>query len=97
MDRKRLPEGGTRKNGRKERRGRTIVTDPKREAQGGVPISYYDEILKRYGVKMVLTNHPKAAPYWNPDFTIEDVTKAGPVIRGLEWMGGGQKRHLERW
>ena len=60
--------------------GWTIVTDPKREAQGGVPISYYDEILKRYGVKMVLTNHPKAAPYWNPDFTIEDVTKAGPNI-----------------
>lgn len=48
-----------------------IVTDPKR-APEGKPADYYEEILKKYGVTMVFTNHPKPIAYWNPDFALED-------------------------
>ncbi len=52
--------------------GWMIVTDPKRENEGGKPVSFYEDILKKYGVTMVFTNHPKDAAYWNPDFIVED-------------------------
>lgn len=60
--------------------GWMIVTDPKRADQGGKPVSYYEEILDRYGVKMAFTNHPKGAAYWNPDFTVADTRQCGPSI-----------------
>lgn len=49
----------------------TIVTDPKR-APDGKPSEYYDNILKKYGVTMVFTNHPKPIAYWNPEYALED-------------------------
>lgn len=60
--------------------GWMIVTDPRRENNGGKPVSFYEDILNKYGVKMVFTNHPKAASYWNPDFTVEDTKNYGPCI-----------------
>ncbi len=60
--------------------GWMIVTDPRRAKDGGKPVSYYEDILKKYGVKMVFTNHPKSAAYWNPDFTVEDTKGYGPYI-----------------
>lgn len=60
--------------------GWMIVTDPRREDKGGKPVSFYEDILKKYGVKMVFTNHPKGAAYWNPDFTVEDTKTYGPCI-----------------
>ena len=62
--------------------GWMIVTDPKRAVDGGQPVSFYEEILDKYGVKMVFTNHPKSggAAYWNPDFTVEDTKGYGPNI-----------------
>lgn len=60
--------------------GWTIVTDPKREPQGGKPVSYYEEILNKYGVTMVFTNHPKAAAYWNPDLIEADTKSYGKNI-----------------
>lgn len=36
-----------------------IVTDPRRADKGGKPVSYYEDILNEYGVKMAFTNHPK--------------------------------------
>ncbi len=49
----------------------TIVTDPKR-APEGKPIDFYEQILKKHGVTMVFTNHPKPIAYWNPEFSLED-------------------------
>ena len=62
--------------------GWTIVTDPKRAEDGGKPVSFYENILNKYGVKMVFTNHPKAggAAYWNPECTIADTKGYGPNI-----------------
>lgn len=60
--------------------GLTIVTDPKRADKGGKPVKFYEDILNKYGVKMVFTNHPKGAAYWNPDFTVEDTEGYGPNI-----------------
>ena len=48
--------------------------------KGGKPVSFYEEILKKYGVRMVFTNHPKAASYWNPDFTVEDTESYSELI-----------------
>lgn len=62
--------------------GWMIVTDPKRADNGGKPVSFYEEILDKYGVKMVFTNHPKdgGAAYWNPDFTVADTQGYGESI-----------------
>lgn len=62
--------------------GWMIVTDPKRAVDGGQPVSFYEQILDKYGVKMVFTNHPKSggAAYWNPDYTVEDTKGYGPNI-----------------
>ena len=60
--------------------GWMIVTDPRRADKGGKPVSFYEEILKKYGVRMVFTNHPKAASYWNPDFTVEDTESYSGLI-----------------
>lgn len=60
--------------------GWMIVTDPKRADKGGKPVSFYEDILNKYGVKMVFTNHPKGAAYWNPDFTIADTKDYGENI-----------------
>lgn len=60
--------------------GWMIVTDPRRADKGGKPVSFYEEILKKYGVRMVFTNHPKAASYWNPDFTVEDTESYSELI-----------------
>lgn len=85
--------------------GWMIVTDPRRADKGGKPVSYYEDILNKYGVKMVFTNHPKAASYWNPDFTVEDTQNYGPCIGASEdighYMRGGfdtyeiAKRYIE--
>ncbi len=58
----------------------TIVTDPKRAVNGGKDVSFYEDILNEYGMTMVFTNHPREAAYWNPDFTIEDVTGRSKAI-----------------
>jgi len=62
--------------------GWMIVTDPKRADNGGKPVSFYEEILDKYGVKMVFTNHPKdgGAAYWNPDYTVADTQGYGKNI-----------------
>lgn len=60
--------------------GWMIVTDPIRTDRGGKPVDFYEEILNKYGVKMVFTNHPKKAAYWNPDFTVEDTKDRGENI-----------------
>lgn len=60
--------------------GWMIVTDPRRADKGGKPVSFYEEILKKYGVRMVFTNHPKAASYWNSDFTVEDTESYSELI-----------------
>lgn len=52
--------------------GLMIVTDPKRVPSGGVNPQFYDEILTKYGVTMVFTNHRKPISYWNPKFALED-------------------------
>ncbi|WP_238618375.1 family 16 glycoside hydrolase [Bacteroides thetaiotaomicron] len=85
--------------------GWMIVTDPRRANNGGKPVSFYEEILNKYGVKMAFTNHPKAASYWNPDFTVEDTKDYGPCIGASEdighYMRGGfdtyeiAKRYIE--
>lgn len=67
--------------------GWMIVTDPKRATDGGKPVSFYEEILNKYGVKMAFTNHPKAASYWNPDFTVEDTKTYGKNIGASEDIG----------
>ena len=67
--------------------GWMIVTDPRRANNGGKPVSFYEDILNKYGVKMVFTNHPKAASYWNPDFTVEDTKEYGPCIGASEDIG----------
>ena len=54
--------------------GWMIVTDPRRADKGGKPVSFYEEILKKYGVRMVFTNHPKA------DFTVEDTESYSELI-----------------
>lgn len=73
--------------------GWTIVTDPKRENKGGKPVSFYENILNKYGVRMVFTNHPKGAAYWNPDFTVEDVKgRTGAIGASVDYghyMRGG--------
>ena len=60
--------------------GWMIVSDPRRAEQGGQPVAFYEKILEKHGVKMVFTNHPKAAAYWNPDFTVEDTQNHGSCI-----------------
>ena len=74
--------------------GWTIVADPKRAVNGGQPIDFYEKILDKYDVKMVLTNHPKAAAYWNPDFTVEDTQGRGKNIGASvdfgHYMRGGR-------
>ena len=50
----------------------TIVSNPKRADNGGKPVEFYEDILKKYGVEMFFANHPKPSPYWNPDFSVED-------------------------
>ncbi len=52
--------------------GLMIVTDPKRVPAGGVGPDFYDEILTKYGVTMVFTNHRRPISYWNPEFALED-------------------------
>lgn len=71
--------------------GWMIVTDPKRADQGGQPVSFYEDILKKYGVRMVFTNHPKDAAYWNPDFIVED-TKGYSELIGASLDLGHQMR-----
>lgn len=85
--------------------GWMIVTDPRRADKGGRPVSFYEEILNKYGVKMVFTNHPKGAAYWNPDFTVEDTKGYGANIGASidigHYMRGGfdtyevAKRYIE--
>lgn len=60
--------------------GFTIITDPKRTDNGGKPVEFYEEILKKYGVTMAFTNHPKGAAYWNPDFTVADTKERSQHI-----------------
>ena len=60
--------------------GWMIVSDPRRAEQGGQPVAFYEKILEKHGVKMVFTNHPKAAAYCNPDFTVEDTQNHGSCI-----------------
>lgn len=71
----------------------TIVTDPKRAVNGGKEVEFYEKILEENGMTMVFTNHPKDAAYWNPDFTLEDVTGKGSAIGGSvdfgHYMRGG--------
>lgn len=54
--------------------GWMLVTDPHRVPEGDGSMDFYEDLCKKYGVKLVLTNHPKAhkSPYWNPDDVLED-------------------------
>ncbi len=51
-----------------------LTTDPIRVESGFGSMDFYDEMCQKYGVTMVLTNHPKShgSPYWNPDDVLAD-------------------------
>lgn len=69
-----------------------LVSDPRRAPQGK-PMDYYEQRLKDSGVTMVLTNHPKDAAYWNPDYVLEDVNGRSSYLGGSvdigHYMRGG--------
>ncbi|WP_239063508.1 sugar phosphate isomerase/epimerase [Bacteroides sp. 51] len=51
-----------------------LTTDPIRVKSGFGSMEFYDNLCQKYGVTMVLTNHPKShgSPYWNADDVLED-------------------------
>lgn len=55
--------------------GLMLVTDPVRVTSGNGSMDFYENLAKKYGVRMVLTNHPKKdnSPYWNPDVVLQDL------------------------
>ena len=59
-----------------------LITDPNRVASGDGSMDFYDKLCQEYGIKITLTNHPRPAPYWNPDLVIEDCRGRSP------WIGG---------
>ncbi len=52
-----------------------LTTDPIRVESGFGSMEFYDNLCQKYGVTMVLTNHPKShgSPYWNPDDILTDL------------------------
>ena len=59
-----------------------LITDPPRIASGDGDMAFYDKLCQEYAIKMALTNHRKPAPYWNPDFMVEDCNGRS------KWIGG---------
>ena len=51
-----------------------LITDPPRVPTGEGSIEWYEKVANEYGIKLVLTNHPKqdGAAYWDPDQIVED-------------------------
>ncbi len=55
--------------------GLMLVTDPERVSKGNGSMDFYENLAKKYNVRMVLTNHPREdnSPYWNPDIVLQDL------------------------
>lgn len=70
-----------------------LITDPHRVPEGEGGMDFYEKVAKEYGVRMVLTNHPKASPYWNPAYVEEDCKGRGKWVSGScdvgHYMRGG--------
>lgn len=62
--------------------GLMLVTDPVRVPSGIGSMDFYEGLAKKYGVRMVITNHPKAhgSPYWDPDVVLEDLKGRDPLL-----------------
>ncbi len=35
-------------------------------------MDFYEKLARENGVTLAITNHPRPAPYWNPDLVLED-------------------------
>lgn len=66
-----------------------LVTDPVRIPNSGTKwdptpgsMDYYEALCKKYGVRMVLTNHPAAdkSPYSDPDTVLIDLAGRDPLL-----------------
>ena len=49
-----------------------IITDPRRVTDDPDRMARFDAMARRHKVEVALTNHPRPAPYWNPDLVLED-------------------------
>ncbi len=55
--------------------GIVFVTDPIRVEKGNGSMDYYEALAEKYGVQMVLTNHPESdgSPYYDPEVVLKDL------------------------
>jgi sugar phosphate isomerase/epimerase len=53
----------------------TIVSEPKEDAWDTV-----EKLVKEYGIKVAIHDHPKPSRYWNPDHVLEVIKGRDPRI-----------------
>ncbi len=62
--------------------GMMLVTDPVRVPSGNGSMDYYEQLAEKYGVRVVLTNHPESdgSPYFSPDTVLSDLAGRSPLL-----------------